>query len=109
MKKLTKFAVIGVMLVAVGVLSGCGALNNKELQQYNEWKESGELVKVKSPGGALALGLLPGGGSFYTGKVALGILDLLLWAPSAIWDGPIAYTTAKRINYDATAEALNNQ
>ena len=92
-----------IVLLAL-TLAGCGSLSEKELEQYQAWEASGELVKVKSPGGAFALGLLPGGGSLYTRRYALGILDILLWAPSILWDGPIAYTTAKRINYTETAK-----
>ncbi len=61
-----------------------------------------EHVKVKNPATAAILGLLPGGGSFYTGEIGLGIADLLLWPFSPIWDAPLAYSRAKEINMEET-------
>ena len=97
------------LLVIITVLSGCAALNTEERAQYNEWKETGELVVIKKPFAALYLGLLPGVGSFYVGKPARGILDLLLWYPSVFWDGPISMAEASRMNYEATLEKLSTQ
>ena len=56
---------------------------------------SGE-VKDKSTGLALGLGVLPGGGSFYTGNPLLGVVDLVLWPFSILWDGPVAAFHAHR-------------
>lgn len=101
-----KMIIIIAILVAV---TGCGSLSEKELNQYHDWKESGKLVKVKSPGGAFALGLLPGGGSFYVGRIGMGVIDLLLWTPSLLWDAPASYIAAQRINYDATLAATTTE
>jgi len=59
-------------------------------------------IKTKSPATAAILGLLPGGGSFYTGAMGLGIADLLLYPFSSIWDMPLAYNRAKIMNMEET-------
>lgn len=41
-----------------------------------------------------------GGGSFYTHQWGLGILDLLLWPFSVLWDPIAAHEGAEVINYD---------
>ena len=94
------------ILVLILALTGCAALSKQERAQYAEWTASGELVVEKKPGMALYLGFLPGGGSFYVGKPARGILDLLLWYPSIFWDGPISRAEAFRRNYEATEAAI---
>jgi hypothetical protein len=98
-----------IVLILTIVLGGCAALNKEERAQYNEWKESGELVVIKKPIAALYLGILPGVGSFYVGKPARGVLDILLWYPSVLWDGPISMAEASRMNYEATQQKLNEQ
>ena len=59
-------------------------------------------IRRKNPATATVLGLLPGGGSFYTGEIGLGIADLLLWPFSPIWDMPLAGKKAKEINMSET-------
>lgn len=54
------------------------------------------LVRDKRPGLALGLGILPGGGSFYTGNWLLGVADVVLWPFSVLWDGPVAAFMASR-------------
>ena len=89
------------LIVIMFFLDGC-ALNKHEKAQYNAWEESGQLVKEKSPEGALFLGLLFGAGSFYTQNPALGVISLVLWPVSIAWDGPVAVGQAYKINYEAT-------
>ena len=62
-------------------------------------------IKKKNPTTAIALGLLPGGGSFYTGEIGLGVADVLLWPFSPIWDMPLAGKKAKEINQSETVFA----
>ncbi len=62
-----------------------------------------ENIEVKSPATAAVLGLLPGGGSFYTGAMGLGVADAILWMfGSTIWDSPLAWNRAKKINMEET-------
>jgi hypothetical protein len=53
-------------------------------------------VPDQNAGLAFGLGFLPGGGSFYTGSYVLGVVDLLLWPFSVIWDAPIAAAKASK-------------
>lgn len=59
-------------------------------------------VQEKSPGGAAALGLLPGGGSFYGRSYGYGVVNLLFWPLSILWDPVSGYNAAESINYQAT-------
>lgn len=90
-------------------VASCGMLDKQERIQYEAWKEDGTLIVEKNPNTAWGLGFLPGGGSFYMGNPALGIVDLLLWWPSIMWDGPINHTAAERLNYEATLDALSGE
>lgn len=76
---------------------------------YNSWKAKGVLVEEKSPSTASALGILPGGGSFYTGNTGLGIVNLLCWPLSILWDPVSGSDGAKTINYNATKALLDKK
>lgn len=94
-----------IAILLILAVTGCGSLSKHEQAQYSAWEESEQLIKEKKPQAALWLGLLPGGGSWYTNQYALGFADLLLWPISAFWDGPNAMLSAYRRNYEATAAA----
>jgi hypothetical protein len=53
-------------------------------------------IPDKNAGLAFGLGFLPGGGSFYVGSYDLGVLDLLLWPISIVWDAPISAARASK-------------
>ncbi|MFN7950126.1 MAG: hypothetical protein U0610_00220 [bacterium] len=57
-------------------------------------------VRTKSTGTAFALGFLPGGGSFYVGNYGLGVLDLLLWPFSVLWDPAVSAAAASDAKRD---------
>jgi hypothetical protein len=104
MQRLNKLATIGVVITLTAfLLGGCNSLSSIEKLQYEKWEESGQLVKKKSPTGALYLGLLPGFGNLYVGNTVLGVADLLIWPISIVYDGPVAREKAFRINYEATS------
>jgi len=72
-------------------------------EKYRKALNSGcEYIEIKNPTTATLMGLLPGGGSFYNGQMALGIVDLLFWPFSPIWDMPIANKQAQKINKEET-------
>ena len=51
---------------------------------------------------AAGLGILPGGGSFYTRNYGLGVVNLLFWPLSICWDPLSGANGATYINYYAT-------
>jgi len=61
-----------------------------------------ENMEVKNPSTAVVFGLLPGGGSFYTGQIGLAIADVILWPVSPLWDAPLAYNRAIKTNKEET-------
>lgn len=50
------------------------------------------------------MGILPGGGSFYTREYALGVVNLLFWPISICWDPVSGHRAAEKINYIETKE-----
>ncbi|WP_160288114.1 gas vesicle protein GvpG [Pseudomonas knackmussii] len=94
--------------VVVGMCSGCATgLNSQQKTEYARYEAKGQLVEEKSPGTGAALGLLPGGGSFYGREYGYGVLNLLLWPLSILWDPVSGYDAAKSINYQATKASLD--
>ena len=59
-------------------------------------------VQEKSPVVAGFLGILPGGGSFYTRQYGYGAANLALWPFSVAWDPFNGVGGARDLNYDAT-------
>ncbi|KAA6233304.1 hypothetical protein FP507_00380 [Chlorobium phaeovibrioides] len=85
------------------LFTGCASgLNSVQTSEYKTWEAKGLLVKDKDPGTAAALGILPGGGSFYTGNIGLGMVNLLMWPASILWDPISGSNGAKSDNYFAT-------
>nr|WP_218649725.1 hypothetical protein [Pseudomonas taiwanensis] len=68
------------------------------------FESRGLSVEEKNPGAGAALGLLPGGGSFYGREYGFGAINLLLWPISILWDPVSGYNAAESINYYSTKE-----
>lgn len=98
------FAIVMVGILGVGCATG---LNSMQKQEYMEYQANGLLVEEKSPGTAAVLGILPGGGSFYTRNYGLGVVNLLLWPISILWDPISGHDGAESINYHATKVMLS--
>ena len=99
--------VAGIVLAA-SLVSGCATpLNNAQKQELNHWKHAGVKVEEKNEVAGVALGLLPGGGSFYSREYALGVVNLLLWPASILWDPISGYNGSQAINYYATQTQVN--
>lgn len=95
-----KLVVAGlVTLMVTGCASG---INKKQKQDYEIYKARGLAQKEKSPLAGAALGLLPGGGSFYGEEYGLGVVNLLFWPLSILWDPISGAHASERINYIAT-------
>ncbi len=104
MKNITIIAVLAILF------SGCATklttYQDHELQSY---KSKNLYFEEKSPGAAAGFGILPGGGSFYTGNYGLGVVNLLLWPVSILWDPISGYDGAETINYHATKANVNRR
>jgi hypothetical protein len=91
-------------------LAGCAqGLNSVQKQEYKAWESKGLLVKDKDPSTGAVLGILPGGGSFYAGEVGYGILNLLMWPASVLWDPISGSNGAKSDNYYATKAVVEKK
>ena len=97
---MTKVAFGLIFAFFCAVSTGCASLNSMQRSEYQQMKVSGVAVEEKNPKTAMALGLLPGGGSFYTRQWGLGVADLLLWPYSILWDPFAGQGGAEVINYD---------
>ncbi len=99
--------VIGLLLVSVCVGCSDHLYGLKDYQKTNmrDWIAAGnEVVEEKKPETATVLGFFIGLGSFYTDEPVLGVVDLLLWPFSILWEPWIAPANANKINYEATMD-----
>lgn len=92
-----KFAIV----LITAALLGCVTTRQQE-RDLKKWESEEVLQEETSVTAAMLLGLLPGGGSFYTGQVGFGILDLLFWPASICWDPFVGRDGAKQDNWNAT-------
>jgi len=97
------------LVVAAAMLSGCATpLNSMQKQELRGYQAKGLAVEEKNPGAAAALGVLPGFGSFYVREYGAGVVNLLLWPASILWDPVSGYQGAQSINYYATVNRVEN-
>ena len=92
------------VLVATLFCTGCDGLNSRQEAELRAMESDNVAVKEKSPGTGAALGILPGCGSFYTRQWGMGIVDLITWPFSILWDPISGYNGAKELNYDVSRE-----
>ena len=103
------YRICTVALLAL-VASGCATpINSAQKREYSFYQAKGIVVEEKNPGAGAALGILPGGGSFYVREYGLGIVNLLLWPGSILWDPVSGYDGSIAINYYATKELANQK
>ena len=89
------------LCLATSCATGLNSLQQQELKAY----EARNLKVVEDSETAAAWwGIAPGGGSFYTGNVGYGILNLLLWPISICWDPISGRNGAQFNNYAATRQ-----
>lgn len=104
--KNTKVMVVSLFLSVV-LTSGCATpLNSGQKQELRGYQAKGLAVEEKNPGAAAALGILPGFGSFYVREYGAGVVNLLLWPASVLWDPVSGYEGAQSINYYATKQKV---
>lgn len=99
-------AVAGMVALCTGCASG---LNSHQQAELKHFEARGQAVEEKNPGLGAALGILPGGGSFYGREYGFGVVNLLFWPLSILWDPVSGYDAAQAINYQATKAHLHTQ
>lgn len=98
---------VAVLLCATALSAGCASgLNSFQEQEYAAMEAANVIVKEKDPTTGAVLGILPGGGSFYSRHPGLGIVNLLFWPLSILWDPVSGHDGAKVINYNVTKHKL---
>ena len=91
---------VSICILSASLFSGCASkISGGQEKELASYKAKGLYVEEKSIGGAAALGILPGGGSFYTRHYGLGIANLCLWPISILWDPVSGVWGAESINY----------
>lgn len=88
--------------ITVGITGCASGLNSHQKTELRQYEANGLAVQEKNPGTGAALGLLPGGGSFYGREYGLGVVNLLFWPLSIMWDPVSGHDAAEAINYTAT-------
>ena len=106
MKLIKEFTVILTILMLTGCAKG---LNSVEKREYAAFEHDGVLIEEKNPTVGAVLGILPGFGSFYVGEPGYGIVNLLFWPVSILWDPVSGYDGSMSINYDITKYQLNKE
>src|SRR5690606_23826768 len=81
-------------------------LNSMQEREYRAMEAADVLIVEKDPSVGAALGILPGGGSFYARSPGIGVVNLLFWPLSILWDPVSGYQGAMAINYDMTKHKL---
>lgn len=95
------------MAMSSAVIAGCATpISMAQKNELRGYEAKGLAVEEKNPSVAAGLGILPGFGSFYTRNYGPGIVNLLLWPLSALWDPMSGYDGAVSINYYATKTAV---
>ena len=98
---------VSICILSASLFSGCASkISGGQEKELASYKAKGLYVEEKSIGGAAALGILPGGGSFYTRHYGLGIANLCLWPISILWDPVSGVWGAESINSYATKEKV---
>ncbi|MCM2129812.1 hypothetical protein [Larsenimonas rhizosphaerae] len=101
--------ILGLLLMTAG-LTGCASgLSEQQQREYAIYKERGQARVVKDPDSGAILGMLPGGGSWYTGNYGAAALNTALWPLSMLWDPANGYNAATSANYLATKSWLQEQ
>lgn len=105
----SKLTVAGLILTAaVALLSGCATpLNSAQKSELHAYQAKGLEVQEKTPQTGAVLGILPGCGSFYARQYGLGVVNLLVWPFSILWDPVSGYEGSQAINYYATKAAAD--
>ena len=99
-----------VWIVALGMMfSGCTPLTSEQKAEYDLMKQENVLVEKKDPTTGAVLGILPGFGAFYAREPVVGVIDLLLWPASILWDPVVGYEMSKSVNYDLTMAEMDRK
>lgn len=93
------FLILAAAFISSGCASGITSIQSQELKSY---QAKGFYAEEKSVGTAAGFGILPGGGSFYTRNYGLGVVNLLFWPFSVLWDPISGANGAESLNYAAT-------
>lgn len=97
-------AAAALITMTAGCASGLNSAQESELAHY---RANNLAVQEKNPALAAGLGILPGGGSFYGRSYGFGMVNLLFWPLSILWDPVSGYDAAESINYQATKAHVN--
>jgi len=101
------FLFVPVLILFAGLYGCATPLTSGQSQELRAYQGKGLAVEEKNVSAAAALGLLPGGGSFYTRNYGIGVVNLLFWPASILWDPISGLNGAKSINYYATRASVN--
>lgn len=105
MSTLRSLFAVTLIVLTTGCASGLNSAQQSELAML---RAKNLAVEVKQPILGAGLGLLPGGGSFYGRAYGWGVVNLLLWPASILWDPVSGYDAAETLNYHASKEHVTS-
>ncbi len=105
-----KYRFVATSMVMILATASCGdphwGLTKYQIADLRKWEAQGQpLVVEKRPETATVLAFILGFGAFHTNEPVLGVIDLLFWPISVLWEPWIAPKLANGINYEATKNA----
>jgi hypothetical protein len=103
---------LSILLLVLSLTSSCvSSLNNNQKRRLSAAKmEFPDLYQEeKNIGISAILGILPGGGSFYTQNYGVGVVSLLLWPVSIAWDPINGINGAQELNYYSTLQNIKRR
>lgn len=95
------------VILAASLIAACASpLTAPQKVEYQSFEEKGLLIEEKNPSLGAGLGFLPGFGSFYGEEYGYGVVNLLLWPISIVWDPISGYNASIKINYEVTRASV---
>src|SRR5690554_8027494 len=102
-----KLGKLGATIAAAAMITGCATgLNSMQEREYRAMEAADVLIVEKDPSVGAALGILPGGGSFYARSPGIGAVALLFWPPSILLGPAGAYLARFAISSVGTRHEL---
>ncbi|QWV96395.1 hypothetical protein KP005_13560 [Geomonas nitrogeniifigens] len=97
-------------MMTLAVIAGCATeLNGPQKAELQWYRNKGMAIEEKDASTAAWLGILPGGGSFYTRNYGIGVVNLLCWPFSVLWDPASGYNGAEMLNYTSTVSVVEKK
>ena len=101
------FFIVVLLLLLIIKKAKSFSINNQQLAKLKIYQDKGFYINKKSPLLGLFVGLFPAGGCLYLKHFIFGIISILSYPLSIIWEIVIGYFGSLKVNYFATLQFVN--